>query len=66
MKKKNINHNLDVTKSHIKQAMDALSGDNGSYDSAIEVRVFLKLQTAYEQATEIQSEDWNKYARKLK
>ena len=65
MKRKNINHNLDVAKSHIKQAIKALSGNRGAYDSALAVRIIPHLETAYQQATEIQDEDWNRYAKKL-
>ena len=65
MKRKNINHNLDVAKSHIKQAMKSLSGANGSYTQAIDVRVIAHLKTAYDQATESRSEDWNEYAKTL-
>jgi hypothetical protein len=59
MKQKDMNHNLDVAKSHIKQAMKSLSGDNGFYKNAIESRILEHLEIAYQQATEISSEDWN-------
>jgi hypothetical protein len=60
MKQKNINHNLDVAKSHIKQAIKALGGNNGAWTGAVEVRVLQHLDIAQQGATELQSEDWNK------
>ena len=65
MHKIDMNHNLDIVKSQIKQAITALSGIKGAYDGAIAVRIIPHLETAYQQATEIQDEDWNKYAKKL-
>ena len=61
MKRQNINHNLDVAKSHIRQALKALEGNNGAWSAPIEVRVLQHLEEALQGATELQSEDWGKY-----
>ena len=61
MKRRNINHNLDVAKSHIRQALKSLEGNNGDWSTTIEVRVLQHLEKSLQGATEIQSEDWGKY-----
>ena len=68
MKRQNINHNLDVAKSHIRQAIKALmysnhtvEGNNGAWSAPLEVRVLQHLEKALQGATELQSEDWGKY-----
>ena len=63
MKRQNINHHLDVAKSHIRQALKALKGNNGAWSAPVEVRVLQHLEIALQGATELQSEDWDKYTK---
>ena len=63
MKRQNINHNLDVAKSHIRQALKALEGNNGAWSAPIEVRILQHLEIALQGASELQSEDWNKHTK---
>jgi len=63
MKRQNINHNLDVAKSHIRQALKALDSNNGAWSAPVEVRVLQHLEIALQGATELQSEDWNKHTK---